>query len=57
MFEKADAKRAKSKRKIMIRGRVSKFTDTDPVVIARALKRKSVSERKAEMEDKFAKRK
>jgi hypothetical protein len=57
MNEKADMKRGKSKRKIMIRGRESKFTDADPVHIARALRRKDVDARRAEMEKKFAKRK
>jgi hypothetical protein len=59
MDEKADVKRAKSKRKILYRGKEMKFGDVAPEVIARALRKgtaKTIADRRAEMEKKFAKR-
>jgi hypothetical protein len=41
MLEKADERRTKTKRKISIRGKYYKTDDTDPILIARALKKES----------------
>jgi hypothetical protein len=41
MFEKADERRTKTKRRISIRGKYVKMDDTDPVAIARALRKDS----------------
>ncbi|MCK1379591.1 hypothetical protein IVB33_18920 [Bradyrhizobium sp. 24] len=41
MLEKADERRTKTKRRIPIRGKYFKTDDTDPVAIARALRKGS----------------
>jgi hypothetical protein len=41
MFEKADERRTKTKRRISIRGLYVKTDNIDPVEIARSLKKKS----------------
>lgn len=56
MFEKADERRARVKRKISIRGKYFKTDDTDPIAIARALRKESpLGKREARLEKAEAK--
>ncbi|MCP1765389.1 hypothetical protein M2202_005801 [Bradyrhizobium japonicum] len=56
MLEKADERRSKKKRKISIRGTYFKTDDTDPIAIARALRKESkLGKREARLEHAEAK--
>ena len=56
MLEKADERRAKTKRRISIRGKYFKTANTDPIAIARALREKSpLGKREARLEKAEAK--
>jgi hypothetical protein len=56
MFEKADERRTKTKRRISLRGKYYKTDDTDPIAIARTLRKESkLGKREARLEQAEAK--